>query len=164
MVSPNVATTDTACDALIVKYPSWPLGIDVYGDCNGRNRDVRSHKSNYAIIAERLSVVGPVRLHVPTQNPPVTDRLSAVNRLLKNANGFTRLWIRKWDPARTCPTRSLVSSLQRSKMAPGKQDVEKKAGETVTHAGEALGYWIAREWPIRKPDARGGFSRVEHLI
>jgi hypothetical protein len=94
-----------------------------------------------------------VTLRVPTQNPPVTDRLSAVNRLLKNANGVTRLWIRKWDPARTCPTRMLVRSLQRSKMPPGKQDVEKKAGETITHAGEALGYWIARaEWPVPKPD------------
>lgn len=150
-ITQEVATTDSACDEVIKKFPSWPAGIHVYGDANGRNRDVRSHKSNYTIIAERLGAVGPVTLKVPTQNPPVHERLSSVNRLLKNANGVTRLFIRKWDPARSCPTRALVRSLQRSKMAPGKQDVEKKPGETTTHAGEAVGYWIAKEWPVVKP-------------
>lgn len=159
----DVATTDSACDAFIEKYPSWPAGIHVYGDCNGRNRAVQSHKSNYTIIEERLKAVGPVEIRVPTQNPPVLDRLSAVNRLLKNATGMTRLWIRKWDPARTCPTRMLVRSLQRSKMPPGKQEVEKKAGETITHAGEALGYWIARRFPVPKPIVRAGGMTVDWL-
>lgn len=163
-ITQDVATTDTACDEFLRKFPACPGGIHVYGDCNGRNRDVRSHKSNYAIIAERLTQAGPVTLFVPSQNTAVTSRLSAVNRLLKNANGVTRLWIRKWDPARTCPTRTVVRSLQRSKTAPGKQDVEKKAGETITHAGEALGYWIAKEWPVLKPEAHAGAVRMEHLL
>jgi hypothetical protein len=33
-----------------------------------------------------------------------------------------------------------VRSLHRSKTAPGKQDLEKKTGETITQAGDALGY------------------------
>lgn len=163
-VTEEIATTDSACDAFLAKFPTWPAGIHVYGDCNGRNRDVRSHRSNYTIIAERLATSGPVDLRVPSQNPPVASRLSAVNRLLKTASGVTRLWIRKTDPARTCPTRTLVRSLQRSKMAPGKQDVEKKAGETITHAGEALGYWIAREFPIVKPTMAAGAVRVDWLL
>lgn len=162
-VTEDVATTDSACDAFLRKFPSWPAGIHVYGDCNGRNRDVRSHKSNYTIIQERLSVAGPVTLQIPTQNPAVTSRLSAVNRLLKNANGVTRLWIRKWEPARTCPTRQLVRSLQRSKMPAGKQEVEKKPGETITHAGEALGYWIAKEWPVPRPEVRAGAMSIDWL-
>lgn len=146
-ITQAIATTDSCCDEFLGKYPHCPAGIDVYGDCNGKNRDVRSHKSNYQIISERLAVAGPVRLHVPTQNPPVSRRLASVNRLLKNASGVTRLWIRKSDPARQCPTRQLVRSLQRTTIPAGKQDVEKKSGETITHAGEALGYWIAREFP-----------------
>jgi len=161
-ITQDVATTDSACDEFLRKFPSWPAGIHVYGDCNGRNRDVRSHKSNYTIIQERLSQVGPVTLVVPRQNPPVQSRLNAVNRLLKNANGVTRLWIRKWDPARTCPTRQLVRSLQRSKMAAGKQDVEKKSGETITHAGEALGYWVHREWPADKPQVAFGSTSLDY--
>lgn len=162
-ITQEVATTDSACDEFLAKFPRWDAGIHVYGDCNGRNRDVRSHKSNYTIIAERLRAAGPVTLRVPSQNPPVNARLSAVNRLLKNANGQTRLWIKKWDPARTCPTRQLVRSLQRSKMPPGKQEVEKKAGETITHAGEALGYWIAAEWPVTKPISKFGLAPADHL-
>ncbi len=154
----DVATTDSACDEVLKRYPHVPNGWEVYGDCNGHNRDVRSHKSNYTIISERLNASGSVSLRIPTQNPPVSARLSAVNRLLKNSTGVTRLWIRKTDPARTCLTRPLVRSLQRSKMAPGKQDVEKKSGETITHAGEALGYWIAKEWPVLKPVAFGTLS------
>jgi hypothetical protein len=163
-ITQDVATTDSCCDEFLEKFPSCPGGIHVYGDCNGRNRDVRSHKSNYAIIAERLKAAGPVTLKVPSHNPPVADRLSAVNRLLKNANGVTRLYVRKWGQARTCATRPLVRSLQRSKMAPGKQDVEKKPGETITHAGEALGYWIAQAFPVRKPQISAGAARMEHLL
>lgn len=163
-ITQDVATTDSACDEFIEKFPSWPAGIHVYGDCNGRNRAVQSHKSNYTIIQERLSKVGPVTLYVPSQNPAVTTRLSAVNRLLKNANGVTRLWIRSWDPRRTCPTRKLVQSLQRSKVAPGKQEVEKKAGETITHAAEALGYWVAKEWPVPKPEVRAGLVSMEQFL
>jgi hypothetical protein len=162
-ITQDVATTDTACDEFLAKYPSWPAGIHVYGDCNGRNRDVRNHKSNYTIIAERLAAAGSVMLCVPTMNPAVSDRLSAVNRLLKNAHGVTRLWVRKWDPARQCPTKALVRSLQRTKVPPGKQDVEKKPGETITHAGEALGYWIAKDWPVPKPQARAGGMTVDWL-
>lgn len=163
-ITQEVATTDSACDEFLEKFPSWPAGIHVYGDCNGRNRDVRSHKSNYTIIAERLSVAGPVTLKVDTQNPPVSHRLSSVNRLLKNANGVTRLWVRKWAPTRTCPTRQLVRSLQRTKVPPGKQDVEKKPGETITHAGEALGYWVTPEFPVLKPQTNAGLARIEELI
>src|SRR5205823_14055743 len=110
-----------------------------------------------------LQAAGPVTIDVPTKNPPVLDRLSAVNRLLKNAHGVTRLYIRKWPPARECPTRMLVRSFQQSKMPPGKQEVEKKAGETITHAGEALGYWIARVWPVPRPVITAGSARIEAL-
>lgn len=159
----EVATTDSACDAFLEQFPDCPAGITVFGDCNGRNRAVQSHKSNYEIIKQRVSKAGPVSLEVPSVNPPVPHRLSAVNRLLKNAAGVTRLWIRKWDPARTCPTRALVRSLQRSKMAPGKQDVEKKSGETITHAGEALGYWITRAFPVVRPSLQAGAMTVDWL-
>ena len=158
------ATTDLTCDAFLEKYPSCPGGIVVYGDCNGRNRAVQSHRSNYTIIQERLSVSGPVTLKVPTANPPIAARLSAVNRLLKNANGITRLWVRKTDPARHCATRAVVRSLQRAKILPGRQDVEKKAGETISHASDALGYWVAAEWPTQKPIINAGSLRVERFL
>src|SRR5215831_6017205 len=52
-ITQDVATTDSCCDEFLQKFPKWPAGIHVYGDCNGRNRDVRSHVSNYTIIKQR---------------------------------------------------------------------------------------------------------------
>ncbi|PYR48160.1 MAG: hypothetical protein DMF89_16455 [Acidobacteria bacterium] len=147
-ITQPVATTDSACEEFLQKFPTWPTGIQIYGDCNGRNR----------------RAAGPVTLCVPRQNPPVAHRLSAVNRLLKNARGVTRLWVRKWEPARACPTRPLVRSLQRTKVPPGKQDVEKKPGETITHAGEALGYWIARAFPTVGAEHTVALARIEQFL
>ena len=49
----------------------------------------------------------------------ITSR-DAVNRLLKEAHGRTRLWIRKTEPRRQCKTRELVRSFQRpSKQSQG---------------------------------------------
>lgn len=163
-ISLQVATIDTACDVFLEKYPSWPAGIEVYGDATGRIRHVRSHRSNYDMIRDRLSVSGLVEVCVPLANPAVSARLSAVNRLLKNANGVTRLWIRKWSPFRTCPTRALVRSLQRSVQKQGSEDLQKPPGETITHASDALGYWIAAEWPVLKPTVTVGAARVERIL
>jgi hypothetical protein len=163
-ISLPVATIDSACDAFLGKYPSWPAGITVYGDANGRARNVKSHRSNYAIIQERLMTSGPVTINVPLANPPIAARLSAVNRLLLNAQGVTRLWVRKWSPFRICPTRSLVRSLQRSIQKQGSEDLEKPAGETITHASDALGYLVAVEFPVKKPEQAVGRAWVEKWL
>lgn len=153
------STVMATCEELLTRYPSWAAGVVVYGDATGRNRSTVSTKTNYDLIRERLSVMGPFSVKVPTVNPPVTARLNAVNVLLKNAKGTVRLVIRKTDPARECKTRPLVQSLQQTVKKTGTDDVEKKAGETVTHHGEALGYWIAQEFPVTRP-AGSSFASV----
>lgn len=159
-VSLQVATIDMACEAVLEKYPTWEQGFIVYGDATGRSKHVRSHRSNYDIISERLSEAGPVEIRVPLANPAVASRLSAVNRLLKNAAGVTRLWIRKWAPFRVCPTRSLVRSLQRAVQKQGAEDLDKPAGETITHASDALGYLVVYEFPVEKPKTVIGVARL----
>ena len=107
---------------------------------------------------------GPVTINVPLANPPIAARLSAVNRLLLNAQGVTRLWVRKWSPFRICPTRSLVRSLQRSIQKQGSEDLEKPAGETITHASDALGYLVAVEFPVKKPEQAVGRAWIEKWL
>jgi len=156
------STVDQTCDALLDIYPHWPRGFIVYGDATGRSRHVKSLRSNFDIIKERLLVSGPVTLKVPSVNPPVARRLSSVNRLCKNALGQTRLWIRKTDPPKVCHTRPLVQSLAKTILKAGTDDIEKKPGETHTHGADALGYWLDYEWPAikRMADAQmfGGMS------
>jgi hypothetical protein len=156
------STVDQTCDELLSRYPRWPAGFHVYGDATGKARNVKSLKSNYDLIRERLRNAGAVAVKVPSGNPPVRDRLNAVNRLCQNALGQTRLWIRKTEPARACSTRPLVLSLQQTQIKVGTDDLEKKPRETLTHASDALGYWIVQVWPMQRDTfGRANFASLQ---
>lgn len=129
------ATVESACLKLKDRYPGGWDSVIVYGDATGTARHVKSLKSNYQIIQETLAGwARRLELKVPTVNPPVKESTNAVNRLLKDARGNTRLWIRCTEPKRQCATRELVRSLQRTSKRSGTDDIEKKPGETHTHA------------------------------
>lgn len=150
----NASTVMEVCAEFLMLYPSWPSGLVVYGDASGKARTTTNVKSNYQIIRELLASVGPYAEKVPTANPAVALRLNSVNRLCKDARHITRFWL-NGDPQKprqsTC--RVLVKSLEQTIKKPGTDDVWKKPGETVTHAGEAVGYWLTAEAPAVKPSA-----------
>lgn len=165
------STVDQTCDEVLRRYPRWEAGIRLYGDASGRNRSVTNLRGNYALIYDRLKAMVPevddkplIADKVPTANPPVASRLSAVNRLLKDANGRTRLWIRKTLPAKRAATRALVRSLQRTRKKDGTDDIDKPSGETHTHASDALGYLVAAEFPVVKPTVTFGRVRLEQFL
>lgn len=163
-------TTVNVVNELAERYGHWAPGYDVYGDSTGASRSVYSNESNYDIIKKRLQETGaPVRMHVPPANPAVALRLNSMNAMLKNARGAVRLFIKRTDPRKTCPNRDLVRSLQRTTVKPGTKEIVKKAGETITHPAEALGYYIAKEFPAMEPGASvaviksGQRRQVAHL-
>jgi hypothetical protein len=167
------ATVESCCLALRARYPQGWNKVIVYGDATGKARHVKSNKSNYTIIRETLEGTPENGLSrwaktleekVPAANPSVAESTNAVNRLLKDANGHVRLWIRKTEPRRQCPTRELVRSLQRTSKKSGTDDIEKKAGETHTHAGEALRYLVAVEFPVQKPTVAFGRARITRFL
>lgn len=176
------STVDQTCDEILKRYPFWQAGIVIYGDASGRNRTVTNLRGNYAIIEDRLKAMVPtvddglsdrvgvmrqkplIENKVPLGNPAVASRLGAVNRLLKDANDRTRLWIRKTLPAKRATTRELVRSLQRTRKKDGTDDLDKPPGETITHAADALGYLVAVEFPVLKPVITVGRARVERLL
>lgn len=158
------STVMATCAAILQRYPRWPSGVVIYGDATARSRSTVNTKTNYTIIQELLAPMGPLTLKVGMINPPVPARLNAVNVLLCNASGQRRLFIHKTDPVRECRTRPLVLSLQQTVKKTGTDDVEKKPGETVTHHSDALGYWIAAEFPVVKPELRAGAMRIDWLL
>lgn len=141
-------TTEKVVNAIAERFGCWVPGYEIYGDATGQSRSVYSNESNYDIIRKRLERTGaPVRFHVPRANPAVALRLNSVNALLRNALGQVRVAIKRHDPRATCPNRELVRSLQRTTIKPGTKEVVKKPGETITHPAEALGYYLAAEFP-----------------
>ena len=97
-------------------------------------------------------------------NPAEKERTDAVNVLLGNALGETRLFIRKrvglLGP-QTDPCYPLVRSLEQTIKAPGTDAIHKPAGETHTHPSDALGYWIAAEFPVLMPIIQVGTANVD---
>lgn len=142
------------CAEVLKHYPTWAAGVVVYGDSTGANRSQQSLRSNYDIIRDELKAIGPLTMRVPKDNPAVTTRLNSVNRLCRDARGVVRLFLHG-DPLKpkSSPTRALIQSLQQTVKKPGTDDLWKKAGETVTHLSDALGYWLTMEAPATKPDA-----------
>jgi len=159
-------TTTSVVEAVAERFGCWMPGYDIYGDATGAARSVHSNESNYDVIRKRLERTGaPVRMHVPAANPAVALRLNSVNAMLRNARGDVRLFILRSEPRRTCPNRDLVRSLQRTTTKPGTKEILKKPGETDTHPGEALGYYIAKEFPAQEPKSSVAVIRAgqKHL-
>lgn len=157
------STTMAACEAVRRLYPIWAAGVVIYGDATAKRRDTRDLRSNYTIIENLLSPMGPLQFKVGQQNPPVATRINTVNLLCKDAKGITRLWLHG-DPQRprTSPCRELVRSLQQSTKKTGTDDLSKPTGETITHMSDAVGYWLTCEAPAVKPTLSVAVTKAPH--
>ena len=81
----------------------WPQAKEVYPDPAGTARSTTSHRSDHQILRDHgFQVISK------KANPPVTDRLNALNRMLRDANGKVRMTI---DPKCT----NLIKALEPNK-------------------------------------------------
>ena len=120
--------------------------VMLYGDASGRNGATSSIKSNYEIIKKILIDNGwSVQDYVPRSNPPVSERLNASNKRLKDheRDGESFVLIHK-----NCV--HLIDSLEQSKR---KGDGIDKTGN-VEHVAEAWSYYEAQRFPILKKRSR----------
>ena len=102
----------------------------------------------------------PLRMMVPDENPRVPDRVNAVNRILKDEDGRTRLSVDK-----SCV--ELISDLE-GVLRDARNGILKSRNRKDpyyrrTHTSDALGYWIAREEPVRLVAPRGGLRPGSNL-
>lgn len=111
--------------------------IWIYPDSSGDNRkSVMASTTDIAL----LKAAG-FRVKAPAANPPVKDRINAMNAMFCNALGVRRYFVN----ADTCPT--YADSLeQQAWNEQGEPD--KKSGHD--HANDGAGYYIHQEFPIVK--------------
>lgn len=124
------------------KYWRYMSNVVIYPDATGSSRQHARGESDLDIFRERG--FGTI-LHHP-KNPPVADRVNAVNRMLKNARGDVRLKI-----DRGCG--GLIRSLDQTIYKPGSRDINKQLG--TEHAADAIGYPIEYEYPLRRYNYAG---------
>jgi hypothetical protein len=138
---------------LLTLHGDHPAGIEIYGDAAGSYGSTAG-SSDYAIMGdleytdrdERTTY--PLRdLNIPKANPRVKDRVNAVNHMLLNARGESHVYIHP-----RC--KMLIRDLDTVAWREGTGDIDKRDSDR-THASDAFGYYITREFPLKLKRASG---------
>lgn len=128
--------TDGMAQELCRRYPDHRiLG---YPDASGKNRSTNSSRSDVAILASY-----GISNMSPSANPPIRDRVAAVQAALENGNGQTRLWIHP-----RC--QKMVECLELQSYT-DKGEPDKEAG--YDHLNDGLGYLVHRLFEVGRATA-----------
>jgi hypothetical protein len=136
------SNTQELCDELERRYWRYLEQIIIYPDPAGAYRGHQRGESDLDIFRQR----GFKKQKYRRKHPPVADRVNAVNRLLRAADGTIKLYV---DPR----CKKFIEALEQTLYVPGGREVDKKAG--VEHAADAGGYCIEFEYPVRKIEILG---------
>jgi hypothetical protein len=141
-ISLPASNTDEMCDELERRYWRFIDRITNYPDPAGATRGHQRGESDIDIMRER----GFKRNVYHRKHPPVADRVNAVNRMLKTADGQIRLYV---DPR----CKKLIESFEQTLYVPGGREVDKSA--SIEHMADAAGYFIQYAYPTRKLELLG---------
>jgi hypothetical protein len=136
--------TDDLAQQIKARYPT--RRIYIYPDASGGNRSTNATQTDIQIL-ESYGMSN----QSPRANPPVRDRVAAVQALLENGKGQVRLQV-----SHTC--KRLIECLE-LQCYTEKGDPDKDAGHD--HMNDALGYLIWREFnPLHAGAGRGTGVRL----
>jgi hypothetical protein len=149
------SNTLSACDEFLSRTEKWNAGsklsVQIYGDSTAEQRHTSASRTDWQIIKEffgRYRDRYNVTFHVPSSNPPVKDRINCVNARLRNHAGQHRVMVHEH-------CKHLIRDFEQVcwKTDPhGNTLVElDKSDPMRTHVSDAVGYYIAREFPMRPP-------------
>lgn len=146
--------------AIMARYP-WAKDSNllIYGDATGKSEWAGTSDSCYTILDQALEGHGVkrdnLRYYVPQSNPFVTDRVNAVNASLCNMRDERKMVI---NPR----CKRLIDDFRKVKWDEKGREIDKKSDQDLTHASDAIGYWVAMERPIRRETStqsnRGRFN------
>lgn len=155
-------SVDEMCELFWNTIPRGYRRIDIYGDSTSKRRSHQTGTSDYTIILNHMRPWNIVtRMYVPEVNPPVPDRINAVNMALLDEQKQIHIQI---DPI--CV--ELIADLETVQRDPrgGIKKTFDRSDPYVrrTHASDAFGYWISYERPVialsRFAQERNGPARI----
>ena len=131
--------TQQAAKVLIDKVQGHRPGVVIIGDASGNSRSTKATESDYAIVCNALTNARITWTNqTPKANPPVKDRVNAVNAKLKNANGDPSLWIH----SRCKMLRRDFERVVWKDTANGALLDQSGINRDLTHMTDALGYIV----------------------
>ena len=131
------SNTEETGNEIARRYYRQMNNVTIYPDPAGANRSHGRGESDLDILRE----IGFKRIVYHRKHPPVADRVNAVNRLLKTADGSIRMRV-----DRKCKT--FIQSLEQTIYKAGTREVDKTAG--LEHSADAFGYYAQYEHPVRE--------------
>jgi len=129
------------------RYPSDVMSaLVLYGDPAGQARNSTTGQSDWSMLAwdERITPYGPT-IDRATAPPPIVDRVNGMNAKLCNAKAEVGIVIHP-----RCE--KSIEDLQSTKYKDGTRVLDHGSpsrGVYRTHWSDALGYLVARKWPLR---------------
>lgn len=143
---PQNSTTPAVCRKLIQDWGEHEGEIFCYGDASGgASGSAKTQGSDWDLIYQWLTghFGDRVSIMVPRANPPERARINAVNARLKTVDGKISLLV---DPV--CKT--LIRDLEGVRVLEGGSgEIDKKKDKRLSHISDALGYYIAYEFPVQ---------------
>jgi phage terminase large subunit-like protein len=141
------ASIPEMCQLFYEVHPKHFAEIWIYGDATGRHRHPQSNKSNYTMILNEMRHYQvPFRMKVPESNPPVPDRINAVNHVMRDEDGMNRF---ECSPSCIELIADFEQVLRDNRGGIKKVTNPKDAYFKRTHYSDAVGYWIAFDEPVR---------------
>jgi len=131
------SNTEEVCDELERLYWKLMNQVTVFPDPAGSYRQHARGESDLDIFKQK----GLKHLLFHKKHPPVADRINAVNRMLKSANGKIRLYV-------DVSCKETIRALEQTIYQEGGREVDKSMG--VDHMGDALGYPVQYMHPVRE--------------
>jgi hypothetical protein len=141
-ISLKSSNTEEAASELERRYWRHMRNITVYPDPAGGYKQHARGETDVEIFREH----GFKRIRYRKKHPPIADRVNAVNRMLKAADGTIRLRV---DPG----CERLIESLEQTQYKPGTREIDKTM--MIEHMTDALGYPIELMFPVRKIEIAG---------
>lgn len=141
-ISMDGSNTFEMAEELLNRYPN--NRIWVYPDASGQARKTSSNTSDHHILRN-----SGFTLKVKNINPPVKDRIAAVNASLKATDGTVKLSV---DPK----CRNLIKCISGQVYKEGTQIPQKDGANDLSHFNDALGYLVHWINPIRRPQPEIG--------
>lgn len=136
------SNTSEVCDELEKRYFRVQNNVVIFPDPAGNQRQHARGESDLDIFRQR----GFKNIRFRKKHPPIADRVNSVNKMLKAADGTTRLFI---DPS----CKATIQSLEQTLYKPGSREIDKDAG--TEHMGDALGYPIELNFPAKQLELIG---------
>ena len=143
---PRNSNTVAVCKKLVQDWEDHASDIYVYGDATGGSRHSSQVDGTDWDLVEKVLYKGfenQIHFNVGSQNPRERGRINAVNSRLLSVSNRVGLQV---DPKRAPQT---VKDFEGTPLLEGGSgEIDKKKAKKLSHLTDALGYYIADEYPV----------------